>query len=226
LINGLALFLFFGSVINDVTQIFGTLYVIANLESQGEEPEDDVDIAKPPAKNMIATMALPLKLIAVVFVLLPHLVCHVGIAIAGAKMISLGTTAFTVIKAFLKIFFISKFDVELYKALTSDNFLKYMKATKYSLVKEKKGGLVELWESAFGTVIKVFAAVLIAYLCLFVIFVNLTEMRDDCDAYYKHFKASGYKHNIDFDHCIFGAAKNPATNLPFVESCGGAGFQL
>ena len=59
------------------------------------------------------------------------------------KFISLGTAPFKVIKAFLKIYFISKFDVELYKSLTSDNFLKYMKATKYSIVKEKKGGLIE-----------------------------------------------------------------------------------
>jgi hypothetical protein len=225
LINGLALFLFAGSVLNDLHGIFGSLYVLWFLENEGDGPDStdddgDFDITKPGAKNLISSMAKPMKVVAVVFILLPHLLCHVAIAIAGSKYISLGTAPFTVIKAFLKIYFISKFDVELYKALTADNFLKFMKVTKYSIKKEPKGGLVELWSSYFGTVVKIFIAVVWAWLCLFVIFKNLTHFRDACDGYYNFFQSSGYGHKIPYEPCIFGNLINPATGP---ETCGGAG---
>lgn len=228
LINGLALFLFAGSVLRDMHGIFGSLYVLLNLESDGEGPaladdDGDIDITKPGAKNLITTMATPMKVVAVVFILLPHLLCHVAIAIAGSKYISLGTAPFTVLKAMLKIWFIAKFDAELYKGLTADNFTKFMKVTKYSIKKEKPGGLVELWSSYFGTVVKIFIAVMWAWLCLFVIFKNLTHYRDACDGYYNFFQISGYGHKIPYEPCIYGNLINPATATNFKETCGGAG---
>jgi len=231
LINGLALVLFTGSVINDVHDIFSKLYLMVQLESDGDGPDEtdedgDMDITKPGAKNLITSMAVPLKLVAVVFILLPHLLCHTCIAFAGSKLISYGTSPFTVIKAFLKIYFISKFDVELYKALTSDNFLKYVKVSKWSIVKEKPGGLVDLWGTAFSTLVKVTIAVVWAYLCLYVVFTNLNEYRVECDAYYTHFKSSGYGHVIDYQKCIFGKAINPATNATFAETCGMKAFEF
>jgi len=101
-----------------------------------------------------------------------------------------------------------------------------VKVSKWSIVKEKPGGLVDLWGTAFSTLVKVTIAVVWAYLCLYVVFTNLNEYRVECDAYYTHFKSSGYGHVIDYQKCIFGKAINPATNGTFAEICGMKAFEF
>jgi hypothetical protein len=203
----------------------GKLYIMRTISSDGDgehstDENDEIDITKPGAKNLISTMAVPYKIVAVVFILLPHVVCHLCIAFAGSKLISLGTAPFTVVKAFLKIYFISKFDVQLFKSFSSDNFLAYMKVTKFATPKAPTNGVVEIMGSAAITFIKVALALLWTYLCLFHIFPNLNEYRSQCGRYYEEFQSTGYGDVIAHNKCIFGNALNPATNLHYTETCG------
>jgi len=174
----------------------------------------------PASKCTITAVALRVKLVVIVVIYFPHLICQVMIVFTGAQYILVQPTLGIMIKSALKIYFISKFSAIMLKAYTGENMKKLTDGAMMTFdCGEPDKPQHGWWQSVIKAVL-IFvasASMALAYIIGYGWTVHMVGVQ--CEDYIAHFGKSSY---------LFQTATTIPTCLPgygeFGSTCGKESF--
>jgi len=181
IVNIFAISLLVGNAMKDLIKIIWSMKTVLSLPSKGAKEADKISLEKPPAKFQITEMKCLWKVITTLLIFLPHIWTHAMIAYQGAKFLSLLSKVNKIIKSFIKLYFISKFDAQIAKAFTAPNFAKLLKVSVYVAPKDAKPH--PMWSSFCSGVFRVFFAFFLAVIIYEVVFDRVGTLDDLCLQY-------------------------------------------
>jgi len=220
--------LLFGKFWGEVSSFFENADLFLFKMGSEVDPDRDKDkshkaiktaLETPASKCSITAVAMHVKIVIVVLIYLPHLICQVVIVFVGAQYILVQPTLGVMIKSALKIYFISKFSGIMLKAYTGENMKKLTNGAMMNFdctegPKPQKGW----WQSVFKAVIIFVSSALMALIYIFAYGYPVHMVGRQCEAYIANFgKNSSLFHPPGIPTCLPGFGTPGST-------CGKASF--
>jgi len=207
--------LLFGKFWGEVSSFFENADLF--LFQMGSEVDSDRDKDKshaaikkaletPASKCSITAVAMHVKIVIVVLIYLPHLICQVAIVFTGAQYILVQPTLGVMIKSALKIYFISKFSGIMLKAYTGENMKKLTNGAMMNFdCKEGEKPQRGWWQSVLKAVLIFVSSALMALIYIFAYGYPVHMVGRKCEAYITNFgKSSSLFHPPGIPTCLPG----------------------
>jgi len=205
LFHFMVLWMWFGVGLNMVGESVWRLYVVGQLSTELNTPEqnDDDEISSkvicvdpPPGERdstiNISSMSRPYKIIIFALILLPNFLLSLFIAWTGAKYLSVVCQVNVLVKSSLKMNFVAGIDKMIAPSFISFNWEDYVKNNKYKVAVPK--GMPDMFNTWKTTVIKAAAGVLGSYMYMWIFFPNVEAFRQLCLTYYDTFPSENSQH--------------------------------